>query len=425
MKKTFTFIVIFLALVALLPLEYARAQSITPSVVDTTIPVSETIRADVNAWLAVSAPVAFPYWAITYVGQTDAETGETFVSLVAIDLADPADKTWHIYDDNLIKWMGTVIVHADHSVVVYSDGGYGEPQSSVFKMAAPMFDGGGSNVRFPWESGKTMMYGTRGIHAAGGGGAYAVGFSAVDFLGGTDLGPGVASDKVYAVATGEVDYRCKDDTTTLVRTKSADNNDFYIYAHLLHNETLTVGYTFYQGDYIGSLKYGTFDDGCGWAQQTPAHYHLHFGFKPDDGFFRLENCVLDMSSQEWDCSGKKITTGQFLRHGTNLTTGDDASSFSNTLSFWDHLLTGGAEMWDRFVIANMPDHTANRFLYALYNGISLAVRIAWVLIYSNVNLGYLAAVIYFGMAVKAVMALAEFIVFLFKTWKSLVPVLGS
>jgi len=426
MKKILSF---FFVLCVLVPFSTAIAQEVTPSIVDTTIPVSEGIRTAVNAWLETSAPAPLPYWAITYVGEENEETGDIFVSVVALAVADH-NVQWRITDNSVVTWMGSVIVHADQTVEVYSDGGYAEDQARKVggKLATPLLDGGGGNVRFPWDSGTSMMYGTRGVHAAGGGADYAVGFSAVDFLGGNDLGSGVASDRVYAVATGEVDYVCQDPVTTLIRTENTETNDYYIYAHLLENLHLTEGYTFYQGDYIGSLKHGTFDDNCGWAEQTAQHYHLHFGFKFSGGYFAMEGCVLSLSSQKWTCGTKTITTGQFIMNGWGMdpnASGDDANAYSQQTNFWDYMLLGASEMWDQFIIQNMPDHTANQFLYALYNGISVSVRVARVMVYSNINLGHLVAAVIFGLGIKAVLGLAEFVMFLFKAWKSLIPIIGA
>lgn len=420
------------------PLKNVSAQAETPTVVDTTIPVDAQILDDVNAWLATSAPVPFPYWAITYVGDTD-ESGNTFVSLVAIDIENPTDK-WYLadrhleddHDDNVVQWMGSVIVRVDHSVDVYSDGGHSddEPQTNFMKLAVPIFqpfgDGGGANVRFPWESGKSMMYGVRGIHAAGGGGAYATGFFAVDFLGGDELGPGVASNRVHAVANGEIDYVCDDDTTVTIRTENTETGDYYIYAHLLDNSTLIENYTYYQGDTVGYLKYGTFDDTCGWAQQQSTNYHLHFGFKPASGFFQMQSCILDMNSEAWACGSETITTGQFFRnYGSPISTGDDASAFSNQMSFWDYLLTGGDMLTQALLIDHLPDHQSNSYLYAIYNAINVTVRIARVVIYGNISLSWFILAITFALGVKAVIALAQIVAFVLKAWKSLIPIVGA
>jgi hypothetical protein len=422
MKKIFA---ISLLVMFLLAPGSAHAQEV-PHIADTTIPVDADLKSAVDAWLSVSAPISIPNWVITYVGQTNEETGDTFVSLAALDIALPSETVWHITDDNIVKWFGSVIVHADDSIDVFSDGGYSQQANmGGSKLSSPKPDGGGSNVRFPWESGASMMYGTRGIHAAGGGAEYAVGFSAVDFLGGDDLGSGVASNKVYAVAEGEIDYVCTDANTTLIRTANTETDDYYIYAHLLDNSTLTEQYTYYQGDYIGSLKYGTFDDNCSWADQTAKHYHLHFGFKPANGFFIMEGCTLDMESGNWTCGSNTVRPGGYLRGGTGAPViGDDKSASGQMFTFWDYALTGGVSMWKQFIVDHMPDHQANQFLYAMYNGVSVAIRISRVLVYSNINLNHFMAVFFFAMTIRFSMAILEFIVFLFKAWRSLVPIFG-
>src|SRR6188768_1540260 len=96
-KSIYLFILAILMAVSITPFSAVAAEGETPYIVHTTIPVDAGLKADVDAWLASSAPVPFPYWAITYVGDVD-ELGDTFVSLVAVDLASPTDD-WHVYDD--------------------------------------------------------------------------------------------------------------------------------------------------------------------------------------------------------------------------------------------------------------------------------------------------------------------------------------
>lgn len=422
MKKTAVIVLLVMTVSFALfaPTNGARAQGETSYVVDTTIPVEAEIRSAVDAWLAVSAPIPLPYWAITYVEQNGFDT---FVSLVALDLALPSDP-WRMTEGNTVVWMGSVIVHEDDTIEMFSE----NPQANVMKFPAmpKLGPGGGANVRFPWQSGGTMMYGPRGIHAAGGGGSYATGFSAVDFVGGDDMGSGVASPSVYAVDTGTVDYVCADDTTTLVRTANTGTDSYYIYAHLLDNANLVMDHAFTQGSLIGSVKYGTFDDNCGYADQTARHYHLHFGFEPANGSFRMEGCILSMSTKKWTCGTETISTGQFLKGGGGISgVGDDGGNSIPQPSFFDYVLTGVVTLWDRAIVQNLPSHSAIQYTYVIYSTAKLVLRMAYVLVYSNVNLFYLMTVVLIGFAVKLLFGLAEFIVFLFKAWKSLVPILGA
>ncbi len=415
-------ILILLTLLCVIPFNSASAQDITPYVIDTTRAVNGDVLADVDAWLATSAPLPLPFWVITYVQVRGADT---FVSLAAVDIATPTDP-WHITDDNIVAWMGSVFIHADHSVELYSDGG--QSQASAAHFAMPSFaPGGGSAYSFPWQSGGTLMYGPKGIHDAGGGGVYAAGMSAVDFVGGDDMGSGVASNRVYAVSTGTVDYVCADDTTTLVRTANAATNDYFVYAHLLTNDNLVDDHIFNKGALIGSVKYGSFDDSCGYAEQTDKHYHLHFGFKPANGAFRLENCILQMSTEKWTCGTQTISTGQFLKGGGGVSSGagNDTGMSVEQPSFWDYVVTGAVSLWDRTVVQAMPTHKAIQYTYVIYSTIKLVVRIARVMIYSNLNLGWFFSIVFLGFGIKVAFGIAEFIVFLFKAWKSLVPIIGA
>ena len=159
MKKNFAYIALFLIVVASLPFGNVLAQNEAPLIVDTTRPVDGSIRSAVEAWLGLSAPVPLPYWAITYV---EARGEDTLVSIVALDIFTPSDP-WHFTDSNDVAWLGTVIVHADYSVEMYSS--EPEPTSGVIQLASlvmpdlPASAGGGVNIRFPWQAGGTMMYG--------------------------------------------------------------------------------------------------------------------------------------------------------------------------------------------------------------------------------------------------------------------------
>ncbi len=424
MRRITILIAAVLAVFAMLPLDDVLAQSEAPWIVATTIPVDAGIRSAVEAWIGgEAAPVQMTYWAITYV-QPRGE--DTLVSILALDLITP-DEEWRVTDDDKVAWMGTVLVMADSSVEMYSRDPDAQ-SNSVPKLAMPSLPapGGGSYVRFPWQAGGSMMYGPRGVHAAGGGGEYATGFLAVDFVGGDDMGSGVAPPRVYSVTAGTVDYVCADSNSTLIRTENTTTNDYYIYAHMLDNANLEIDHEFSAGAYIGNLKYGSFNDTCGWAEQADNHYHLHFGFQAASNSMRMENCILNTSTQKWTCGTQVISTGQFLRGGGGVSGAGDSGGLSiSQPSFWDYVVAGVITIWDRTVVQNMPSHTAMQYTHVIYASAKLAIKMAFVLVRSNVNLGPLIAVMMVGLGIKALFALAEFIVFLFKAWKSLVPILGA
>lgn len=423
MKKILYVTVLLIASFFILPGQ-VRADEDAPQIIKTTKPISADIRAAVEAWIgSEDAPVNVPYWAITY---HQARGADTLVSLVALDLITP-DQSWRITDDDKVVWMGTVIVdNLFLTVEMYSSDPY-DDQASMFKAASPSnAAGGGSYVRFPWVAGMTMMYGPRGVHAAGGGGEYATGFLAVDFVGGDDMGSGVAPPQVYAVTAGEVDYVCSDSTSTLIRTYNSTTNDYFIYAHLLDNANLELEHEFSAGALIGNLKYGSFNDTCGWAEQSSRHYHLHFGFQAASNTMRMENCILNTGTEKWTCGTQTVSTGQFLRGGGGVSSGGDSGGLSiQQPGFFDYVLTGAITIFDRTVVRAMPSHTSLQYTNVIYTSAKLAIRMAFVLVRSNINLGPLVSVVLLGFGIKAIFSLAEFIVFLFKAWKSLVPVIGA
>jgi hypothetical protein len=408
----------------------AKAQTEAPQIVDTTMSVDANIRAAVEAWLGTNAPVPLPYWAITSVSpQYDGE----IVSIVALNIETPGEE-WHFIDTNDIAYMGSVFVDSALNVIKHSRDPETDVSLSIMKLALPVLQpvegaGGGSNVSFPWKSGGAMMYGPNGVHVFGDSGGAGVGFGAVDFVGGDDWGSGIAPANAYAVFDGVIDYVCQGSEAVTVRTHDAATNSYYIYGHLIDNANLVEGTSFRKGNLLGALKYGSYSDDCGQTKQTDRHYHLHFGFiplAPATSGFRMENCILNIGNSKWNCGTKTISPGEFLVGGGGVSGGDDGTGMAIAQpSFWDYVVVGAVDIWNRTVVDNMPDHTTIEYTYVIYSSAKLAIRMARVLVHSNVNLGPLITVFLLGMSFKLLFGIAEFIVFLFKAWKSLVPILGA
>lgn len=345
---------------------------------------------------------------------------DTFVSLAAVDLASP-DDPWNATEGNTLVWRGSVIVHADNSVELIS---HNVSQASVPHLAIPSFAaGGGSYISFPWTAGKSMMYGQNGVHDAIG-----VEYVAVDFVGGDDMGSGVASPNIFAAVGGTVEWVCTGDVNTAIEAYNSSTDDHVLYAHLVDNANLVGSHVFAKGDLIGVLKYGTFSDDCGYATQAANHYHLHMEVIPSSSnTYRIENCVLNTVTQKWTCGTTSVSPGQFLRGGVGGSRCglEDCGTMVAQPSFWDSFLGGIITIFDRAIVQNMPSHNAMQFTYVIYNTVKLTLRIARVMVYSNINLGHLMAVLFFALSIKALLSVAEFIVFLFKMWKSLVPIIGA
>ena len=432
MKKNIFMLLAIFALSFGVSFTGAKAQGEAPLIVDTTLPVDAGIRSAVEAWLGSSAPVPLPYWAITSVNQKP--DGE-IVSIVALNIDTP-EQEWHFFDTNDVAYMGSVLVDENLNVSKYSHDPDPGMSSAIIKLASLNVPrmirngaGGGSDVIFPWQQGSAMMYRPNGIQIYGNLGGAGIGFGAVDFIGGDDWGSGIAPAKVYAAYDGVIDYVCQGSVKVTIRTHDEATNSYYLYGNLIDNANLEENTAFRTGSLIGALKYGSGSDECSSIKQNDKHYHLHFGFiplAPASSGMRIENCILNIGTSKWQCGTKTVYPGQFLVHVGGVTTGgqDDGIAITQP-SFWDYVVVGIVDVWDETVIKNMPSHTTMKYTYVIYSSAKLAIKMARVLVYSNVNIGPLLTVALFGFSIKLLFGIAEFIVFLFKAWKSLVPILGA
>ena len=145
-------------------------------------------------------------------------------------------------------------------------------------------------LRFPWQSGTSMMYGIRAVHE--GGFAILGAYKAVDLMSDGDLSQGHAPNRLLAATAGSIDYVCDDGTSVAIRIGDL------LYVHLLRNPNLTVGQTFAAGDEIGQLRTGSFNSMCGYADQAPNWFHVHWAFPAADNF-QAGGWTLNMGDQLW------------------------------------------------------------------------------------------------------------------------------
>ena len=415
--RKFAVLLLLVWLVGVLPVS---AQSAAPYVIRTTKPMSDELRATLDAWLATDAPSTAPYYIVTYF---KVKPLYTVVSMVGVDLPAP-DAEWNLSEDAAV-WMGTVQVANDGSVLPLTFAP-GVPKMARVRMAA----GGGSYVSFPWQAGTSVIYGPRGVHGSGDYGTS--GLLAVDFVSGTDLGQSMASDAVFASDAGTVDYVCADATSTAVRTHNTSTGDYFVYAHLQDNASLDYDVDFSKGQLIGNLVHGSFDDTCGWAQQNANQWHVHWMFQPASGSFRAEDCRLTVSTEKWDCGGTQVGTGQAIYGGG----GSGAASASglgtasgsvadNQASFWDYFLGGLIRIMDALLFKQLPEHGSSQIIYVLYNAIEIVFRLTFVLVASNINIYPLIFAVGYVITINLLFGVGWLAVFLLKAWKSLVPILGS
>ena len=421
--KTFRFlasmlIVFILIMLAIGMARPVHAQGESPYVIRSTKPISDALRDNLNMWLAIDAPSAAPYYIVTY---SKDKPGYTIVSLVGVDLPSP-DAEWNLTEDPSL-WMGTVKVLDDGSVspLSYSPNA---PKLARLKAAA----GGGSYVAFPWQMGTTVIYGPRGVHGDGDYGTS--GLLAVDLVSGTGFGPSAANDSTYASDDGIVDYVCEDTTSTAIRTHNTTTGDYFVYAHLLANDRLDYDVEFTQGELIGSLKHGSFDDTCGWAEQSSTTWHLHWMFVPASGSFRAEDCRLTVATERWDCDGDNIGTGEVIyggggagaksAEGLGTATGGIADTQA---TFWDYFLGGIIKVFDVMLFKQLPEHGSYPYVIAVYNAVDIVFTLAHVFLMENLNIYPLVRAIQFAIAINLLIAGGWIAAFILKAYKSL-KVLG-
>lgn len=411
MKKiTLIFVCVLMLGMALMP-SPAMAQT-APHIVATTRPMDGALRDQVNAWLVDHAPHPSPFYAVTY--SKTRTIGESIVSLAALNITSDSD-AWTVQENGV--WFGTILVGYDGQVTPY---GNFQASGAFAKRAAPMPVGGARSVRFPWAAGSTMMYGRGGVSAVPS--SEMVSWT---FVGGTDMGSGVANSSVFASAPGTVDYICEDETVTM-RVTGGDES--IMYGNLNPNATMGMGETYTKGELIGTLVSGPYSDNCGSAAQSESRYSLYMASVPsDDGDYRIEDCTMNVENETWTCvsddsSTTTVTPGEFLEGGGGVS--EYGESAVTDPGFWDYLLSGVVSIWHRLVVSLLPDHQAFELAYVIYGGVKLTLKLGYIILRSNVNMTYLAVSLGVIVAIKTFFGAATIGMFLVKTFMTLVRGIG-
>lgn len=361
MKKITHLFLIFFAL-ASLGASWPQDGNPEPYLLGSTKPLHQDYKTAALDFLwrnppANPAPVYYFISNVSVLGQ-----GMYRVSMIAYDLESPYEE-FDLEMHDKITWFGALNITQVGEEITVSY--FTLPhQQSALKRAAPRAAGGGANVWFPWQANKSVIYGVLGVHDDG----YA-GQKFVDLVSGDALGPNAAHSNVYASTQSTIVAICDDEQTVGLRLQTVGDESYYSYYHLLPSETFVEGRTYAKGALIGSLKYGSFESqGCGSAQQQATNYHLHWGFQPANNKFRAEDCILDLTTQKWDCTQngiiKQISPGSWLWHANG---GDDVGVIINdngtvvvpsSPSFFDMVVIGLYTVLQNVLIAILPAKTA-------------------------------------------------------------------
>lgn len=251
-------------------------------------------------------------WAIT-----DAASSPSgwYFSLASLDGVPSPFDDWNVMDDAV--WLG--------SAECIDDSGY---DCDWYDPEMP--EGGGPILAFPWRAGQSAIYGPFGVHSGG----YDLQY-AVDFF--------PQSNEATAAEFGIVTWTC---LGTYNRGVKLSGNSTILYLHLTTTTPLSIGDSYSQGQLIGDLVRGSFEDNCGWANQSSSNAHLHYGFDSSSMYYAMGGCVLSLATEIWDCDGNMIGIGEELLN-TGETSGQDEESEDEENDVTQD--PTGAHLWDGIV----------------------------------------------------------------------------
>lgn len=339
----------------------ALAQSPEIIMAPPTMPVDGSISAAVQALLTSAPPADAWVYSITYA----AHYGNGWIaSVVGITGVAEPYTDWSLEDGDGI-WLGTIVIPID------GDPYYYDPSSLSYapKVAAlTAVDGGGPDILLPFKPGTQMMYGLRGVHGEGDYGT--TGMYAVDLVGADNMGANIASDSVYASYTGVIDYVCTDGTSVAIKATDATTGNTFVYAHLVDNVNLTIGYHLTGGQSFANLVHGSFEDTCGWASQSVDSYHVHWMVKPASGYYQVEGYTLNITTGDFSGSAGTVrplgyltasggSCGDCYQYGDDPTQGPVIIVDPNNPA---NITLKGGHIWDNVIMGAMT------FIGGLANG---------------------------------------------------------
>lgn len=418
------------------PTATATATPAAPLMADPSVVIAQDLIDEIQDALQGDLPDEdVNLWAITDIYTVG---DYSMLSLAGLEVADPPDPADWLYYNAI--WTGTAIIR-DNGDTTYTTGLAGDATyqtllgESTFSnpySGADQGGGGGNWIWFPWLAGTQGYYGVRGVHWASE--LTLPGWLAVDFVGGDNYGDTTMPNMVYGSWTEPIKNVCRDGTSVAITTAN-----FY-YVHLADSSSFQPGAMIRQGQPIGSLVKGSFNDNCGWAAQHDTSYHLHWGFKPGNGYVVVEGWTLNTSDEIWRMGDQTVRTGQYLpavwpnHDGPYPTAGPTITPGGPTPTPGDAPIIprtyGGDSLWDPFVYglygmaettaARFPEHEVSGIGGQITSGAEIAIRVAFTMLTSNFDLTI--TIIIFGLIAAA--EVVRLIYALYLGVKKLIPILG-
>lgn len=384
MKKISHVSALLLVLMLSMCTKPTRAQNPPAQVIAGTVPIGSDVRDALETYLTDNPPAPAVFYAPTYFHDKGAYALVSLAALVINSADDPWSMETKEGETPSVMWVGSFRVYPDGTVDPIN---HQANQAGSQKMAriallglelgSPAEAGGSNAIRLPFELGKAMQYGSRLIHGLGDYGTS--GLYAVDLVGGDGLGTNVAGPYVYASWHGYVDYICNDETSKAAYIIDEVDGNQFVYAHLNAYTTLELEQAVNTGELLGTLRYGTFDDECGWAEQGDNNYHVHWMFEPSLGAYQVAGWTILQSDQKFHNASQAIGAGGWILNSPTANGVDDPTT-SPTPSFWDNVVHALVGFFG--VVAGLfpPHNSTTSMLVGIRNVVTLVVRLAWVLL---------------------------------------------
>lgn len=312
------------------------------------------------------------------------------VSVAALGSGNPT--VWTLYN---AVWIGTLALSGGSGAVEGSPEYQQITDGVVFRSLPEIVpdDGPGGDDGFdstlpvlPFKGGTVVTFGPRGVHDAG----YSLtGWKAVDLVSGSDLGSRYAPNEVYASEDAQISFVCRDSTSVAIKAGN------FLYAHLRDTSNLATGTQLYRGVKFATMVVGSFTDSCGWAQQQPNHWHLHWGF---DGLSTIDlvGWTLYPFSEKFVRGSEEVAAnGALMNYGTP---GSDPGSSNPDIhmtgaNFWDGLVGGMLSFVKDNILPRFPQRTDTDYGGVYTNAAGVVMRVFFIILASNFKLHVFAFVV--------------------------------
>ena len=337
-----------------------------------------------------------------------------YISLSALTGISPPYTGWDALADG--QWMGSL--HCTGTEPAWSCEYYAPTLPPAMGAAAAA-----TGLLFPFQTGTWARYGELGVHHDGNG--MLPNDSAVDFKGDDSWGPSVMPARAYAAAAGTVISHCDGAHQGGIVIDGPSGR--FMYFHLLPGQPkMSTGTVLSQGEEIGSLAYGNWNDSpCGVSTINSATgYHLHFAFLPVSSYFEIGGCSLDLSTQAFLCGTDTIHPGGQLNNGGGIGPAPTVTPGGPTVTpgpnpeggggehIWNGLISGIITWLQDFPGKIFPAYTSHGFT-DWFNNLFSALSDFAMLIAASGLIWIVPSITMFGIIVLAEMVRLIYVVYRF------------